>query len=114
MSEFVFLYRGGERPTSPEQMQQALQEWMAWFRDLADKGHILDRGQPLERSGRVVRSKNTSVITDGPFTETKDLIGGYTLVKANDVAHAAELAQGCPILEEGGEVEVRPVMKLDM
>jgi hypothetical protein len=113
MSEFVFLYRGGERPTSPEQGQQVLQKWMAWFKDLAARGHVVDRGQPLERSGKIVRGAD-KVVTDGPFAEAKDVVGGYTLIKANDVAQAAELARGCPILERGGAVEVRPVMKLDM
>jgi hypothetical protein len=113
MSEFVFLYRGGERPTSAEQGRLVMQKWMAWFKELAEKGHVVDRGQPLERSGKLVRGAEKSV-TDGPFAETKDVVGGYTLVKANDVAQAAELAKGCPILDRGGQVEVRPVMKLDM
>lgn len=54
------------------------------------------------------------MITDGPFAEAKDVIGGYTLIKARDVSEAAELAKGCPLIERGGQVEVRPVMKLDM
>jgi hypothetical protein len=113
MHEFVFLYRGGERPTSPEQGQQALQKWMAWFKDLAAKGHVVERGQPLERTGKIVRDGGKSVI-DGPFAETKDVVGGYTLIQATDLAQAVELAKGCPILQRGGEVEVRPVMKLEM
>jgi hypothetical protein len=113
MSEFVFLYRGGERPASPEQGQQVMQKWMAWFKDLAEKGHILDRGQPLEPTGKVVRGKQKTV-TDGPYAEAKDVIGGYTLIKADDVAQAAEISKGCPLLEVGGLVEVRPVMKMDM
>ena len=113
MNEFVFLYRGGERPTSPEQGQQVMQKWMAWFKELADKGHVVDRGQPLERTGKVVRGGGKSVI-DGPFAEAKDVVGGYTLIKANDLAQAVELAKGCPILQRGGEVDVRPVMKLEM
>jgi hypothetical protein len=112
MAEFVYLYRGGERPASPEQSQQVLQKWMAWFKGLADKGHIVDRGQPLERTGKIV--KGAKNVTDGPFAEAKDVVGGFTLIKADDVAHAAELAKGCPIFERGGHVEVRPVMKLDM
>lgn len=112
MTEFVFLYRGGERPTSPEQMQQTLQKWTTWFKSLAEKGHVVDRGQPLERTGKTVGAGK--VVTDGPFAEAKDVVGGYTLVKAADVSEAAELAKGCPILERGGRVEVRPVMKLDM
>src|SRR5215468_1313642 len=113
MGEFVFLYRGGQRPTSPEQGQQVLQRWMTWFKDLAAKGHVVDRGQPLERTGKIVKG-TAKTVTDGPFAEAKDVVGGYTLIKANDVVQAAELAKGCPILERGGHVEVRPVMKLDM
>ena len=111
MSEFVFLYRGGNRPTSPEEGQQVMQKWMAWFKDLAAKGHVVDRGQPLERGGKLVQA-GTKAVTDGPFAEAKDVIGGYTLVKAADISEAAELAKGCPVLDRGGQVEVRPVMKL--
>jgi len=113
MSEFVYLYRGGSREGSPEQMQQVMQKWMAWFKELAEKGHIKDRGQPLERSGRLVKGKQKTV-TDGPFAEAKDVVGGYTLVEARDLEHAVELSKGCPILEREGAVEVRPVMKINM
>jgi hypothetical protein len=58
----------------------------------------------------VVRHDKT--VTDGPFAEAKDLVGGYTLVSTKDLAHAAELAKGCPIFEFGGSVEVRPIMKM--
>lgn len=112
MNEFVFLYRGGERPESPELGQQVLQKWMAWFKSLTEQGHLVDRGQPLERSGKVVGAGR--MVTDGPFAEVKDVVGGYTLIKARDVSQAAELARGCPILDRGGRVEVRPVMRLDM
>ena len=113
MSEFVFLYRGGDRSGSPEEMQQVLQKWMAWFKDLTDKGHLKDRGQPLERAGKLVKGKQTAV-TDGPFAEAKDVIGGYTLIEARDLGEAVELSKGCPILQREGMVEVRPVMKLTM
>jgi len=113
MSEFVFLYRGGSREGSPEQMQQVLQKWMAWFKDLADKGHLKDRGQPLDRAGKVVKGAEKT-ITDGPFAEAKDVIGGYTLIEARDLDEALELSKGCPILQREGMVEVRPVMKLNM
>jgi|SRR5579872_2441904 len=112
MSEFAFLYRGGERPGSAEQGQQVMQRWMAWFKDLTEKGHIVDRGQPLERTGKVVQG-TARVVTDGPFAEAKDVIGGFTLVRADDIAHAAELARGCPIFDAGGFVEVRPVMEIN-
>jgi len=113
MAEFVYLYRGGARPASAAQGQQVMQKWVAWFKDLADRGHIIDRGQPLDASGKIVHAGSKS-ITDGPFAEAKDVIGGFTLIKANDAAHAAELAKGCPILENGGDVEVRPVLQMNM
>jgi hypothetical protein len=110
MNEFLFLYRGGEGRRSPERTQQTMQKWMAWFKELAEQGHIKDRGQPLERSGKLVRGKKKAV-TDGPFTEAKDVVGGYSLVQARDLDQAVELSKGCPILEVDGTVEVRPVMK---
>src|SRR5262249_1700407 len=113
MTEFVFLYRGGARDRSPEQMQQVMQKWMAWMKDLGEKGHLIDRGQPLERAGKVVQGKQKTV-TDGPFAEAKDVVGGYTLIEAEDLDEAVELSKGCPIFEVEGAVEVRPVMKLNM
>lgn len=113
MNEFVFLYRGGEHGRLPERAQQIMQKWVAWFKELTDKGHLKDMGQPLERSGKLVSGKRKTV-TDGPFAEAKDVIGGYTLILAKDVNEAAELAKGCPIFEAEGQVEVRPIMKLNM
>src|SRR5215831_14431462 len=90
MSEFVYLYRNSERPPSPEQMQQQMQRWMAWMKDLQEKGHIKDAGHPLERVGKLVKSSGKS-ISDGPFAEAKDVVGGYTLIEAKDLNQAAEL-----------------------
>jgi hypothetical protein len=111
MSEFVYLYRGGRRADSPAEGEQIMQKWAAWLQDLASKGHIKDRGQPLELEGKVVRGKSRA-ITDGPYPESKDIVGGYTLIEADDLAQAAELAGGCPIFDRDGLVEVRPVMKM--
>jgi hypothetical protein len=113
MSEFVFLYRGGEGGRSPERAQEIMQKWMAWLKDLGAKGHIKDQGQPLERTGKLVKGKQKTV-TDGPFAEAKDVVGGYTLIEARDLAQAVELSKGCPIFEVDGAVEVRPVMKMSV
>jgi hypothetical protein len=113
MSEFVFLYRGGEPGRSPEKAQQMMQKWMAWLEQLGEKGHIKDQGQPLERTGKLVKGKQKTV-TDGPFAEAKDVVGGYTLIEARDLEQAVELSKGCPIFEADGAVEVRPVMKMNM
>jgi hypothetical protein len=112
MAEFVYLYRGGQRPQSPEQGEREMQKWVAWMKELGQKGIIKDQGQPLDRAGKLVSGKQ-KVVTDGPYAE-KDLVGGYTLVEARDLSHAAELSLGCPIFESGGLVEVRPVMNMDM
>ena len=118
MSQFLYLYRmsGDARQAAmgtPEQAQQSMQRWMTWMRDLDARGHLKDRGQPLEGTGKVVRGQQKTV-TDGPYTETKDLVGGFTIVEARDIDEAVQLSHGCPILEGGGSVEVRPVMKMDM
>ena len=113
MSEYVFLYRGGESGPSPERAQQMMQKWMTWLKQLGEKGHIKDQGQPLERTGKLVKGKQKTV-TDGPFAEAKDIVGGYTLIEARDLAQAVELSKGCPIFEVDGAVEVRPVMKMNM
>jgi hypothetical protein len=113
MSEYVYLYRGGARDRSPEQMQQVMQKWMAWMKDLGEKGHLKDHGQPLERAGKLVTGKHKTV-TDGPFAEAKDVVGGYTLIEAGNLEQAVELSKGCPIFEVDGAVEVRPVMKMNM
>ena len=111
MSQFVFLYRGGRRANSASEGEQQMQRWVTWLGDLAAQGHLKDRGQPLEPEGKVVRARGRT-ITDGPYAESKDLIGGYTLVEAKDLAQAAQLAGGCPIFEYDGLVEVRPVMEM--
>ena len=111
MSEFVFLYRSGQVTRWPEEAHQTMQKWAAWLKELADKGHIKDRGQPLDGRGKLVKGKQ-KVVTDGPFAEAKDIIGGYTLIEARDLEQAVELSKGCPIFERDGAVEVRPVMKM--
>ena len=72
-----------------------------------------DIGQPLEHNGKLVKGRQ-KIVTDGPFAETKDIVGGFTLVEARDLEQAVELSKGCPIFEVDGAVEVRPVMKMNM
>ena len=72
---------------------------------------ILGTGEVF--TGKLVKGKQKNV-TDGPFAEAKDIVGGYTLIEARDLEQAVELSKGCPILEVEGAVEVRPVMKIDM
>lgn len=115
MSEFVYLYRGGAPPDrSPMQSQEHMQKWMTWLKQLGEQGALKDIGQPLERTGKLVKGTQKTV-TDGPYAETKDVVGGYSIVEAKDIDEAVKLSFGCPALEvPGGLVEVRPVMKMNM
>ncbi|NHA04472.1 transcription initiation protein [Mucilaginibacter sp. HC2] len=113
MKEFLFVFRNnsvGAPQGSPEEMQAITQKWMDWVGGIAAQNKLVNRGNRLFGDGKVVRSNN--VITDGPYTEIKELIGGYTLVKAESLEEAAELAKGCPILAFGGNVEVREINPL--
>jgi hypothetical protein len=110
MAKFLFVYRSGKdnRATmSPEEMQQILQKWNTWITEGLRKGWMLDPGDALKREGRVVNAKK--VVTDGPFVEAKEIVGGFSIVQAATLDAAAELAHGCPGLLRGGTVEVRPL-----
>ena len=116
MSEFVCLFRVSpaeqrEVMGTPERAQQSMQVWLAWMNDLKAKGHLKNPGQPLAPDGKVVRGRQKG-ITDGPYIEIKDMVAGFIVVEARDIAQAAELAAGCPILMGDGSVEVRPVRTL--
>lgn len=117
MSEFIFLYRNSPAARhaamgTPEQRQKSMQRWMAWMRDLEAKGHLKNAGQPLDPAAKVVRGGSRAV-TDGPFVELKDVIGGYSIIEAKDLSQAADLAKNCPALDGAeGSVEVRPVLMM--
>ena len=114
MSEFTYLYRGGQDTSvSPERRQQQLQKWVAWFKELGANGHLKNLGHPLERAGAVVKG-DQKIVTDGPYAEAKDVVGGFSLIEAKDLAQAVEISKGCPILEVGGSVEVRPIKQMNM
>jgi hypothetical protein len=110
MARFLFVYRRGRdvgATISPEAMQQMLERWRVWIGEGLEKGWILDSGDALTQEGRVVRRE--MVVTDGPFVESKEIVGGYSVIQADNIEAAATLAHGCPALLSGGSVEVRPV-----
>ena len=110
MSEFALLFRGSTRSVAPaEQQQKTVQKWQAWMKDLHDRGLITNPGHPLESAGQVISGRARSV-NDSPFAEVKDVINGFIVVNAADLAEAVEISKGCPILDVDGAVEVRPVM----
>jgi hypothetical protein len=117
MKEYLLLFRGSESTTkmqdSPEQYQEHMQKWMQWMGGLSEKG-ILVGAQPLTQSGKIIKGTH-KVVTDGPFMEGKEMVGGYLMCKANSYDEAVEIAKGCPILEdETGTVEVREIQEMKM
>jgi len=113
MAQFLFLYRRPyeQAALSPAHMQQNIPKWQVWFQELTEKGHLKNRGEVLEREGKLVRGSKKNV-TDGPYAE-KDLVMGYTVIEARDLDQARELATGCPGLSTEMVVEVRPTMQLN-
>ncbi len=114
MTRFMYLFRhhaANERPSSPEEMQRQMKAWMDWIDRLKQESHLVATGDRLSATGKVVRGKSKSV-TDGPYVEAKDTIGGYLVVEAADLDQATALAHGCPVLDAGGSVEVRPISSM--
>jgi hypothetical protein len=104
----MLIFRGTDwyKGLSPEEMQQVSDKWMTWFKGLMASGKAV-AGNPLEREGKIV-GKNR-VVSDGPFAESKETIGGYFLLKVNTMDEALAIAKDCPGLPFGIRVEVRPV-----
>lgn len=107
---YLIIFRGNtwEKGLSPEQLQGVVAQWTAWFQRLTNEGIAL-AGNPLERTGKVVSGKKGRTVADGPFAESKEAIGGYFLLNVAGLDEAVAIAQECPALEYGMEVEVRPI-----
>ena len=112
MKEFLYIFRGGDARDNqtPEQMQEHMQKWGAWMGQMAQEGKLV-RGEPLQKEGNVWTGVD-KVLTDGPYAEGKEIVGGYLLIKENDLEAATALAESCPILEHDGTVEVREIAPL--
>ena len=115
MEKFMYLFvENGlsDSQPSPEEMQASMQKWFAWIEKLQKDDRYIS-GEPLLPSGKIVKGSQ-KVVTDGPFTESKELVSGFFIVKAKDINEATEMAKDCPIFETDGAVAVRPVQKIDM
>ncbi|WP_421876103.1 YciI family protein [Marinoscillum sp.] len=113
MKQFLYLFRGGDEGfanQSPQEMQAHMARWTEWMTKISQTEEPVP-GLPLNNDGKVV-SKDGEIITDGPYAEGKEIVGGYVLVEANDLDHAVSLSKGCPIFEFGGIVEVREAMAM--
>ena len=105
----MLLFRGNDwlKHLSSEEKQKVTDQWMAWFRRLTDEGKAI-AGNPLEREGKIVSGKNR-LVSDGPFAESKEAVGGYFLLDVASFDEAVAIAHECPGLAYGVQVEVRPV-----
>jgi hypothetical protein len=114
MDEFILIFRheDGLKVASPEQIQIWMKQTMDWIDGITAQNKFSGgNGLPFA-DARVVHSNK--VVTNGPFGEIKETIGGYIIVKANSVDEAVEFAKGCPVLQgEGNSVEVRKIAKGD-
>lgn len=114
MEEFILIFRheDGKKVASPEQIQQWMKQTMDWIGGIAAQNKFVQgNGLPFD-DARVVRKNG--VVTNGPFGEIKETIGGYIIVKANSVEEAVEFAKGSPVLQgEGNSVEVRKIARGD-
>ena len=116
MKEFLLVFRreatSKESPLSPEQLQAMMKPWQDWIGSIAAKNKLVDSGNRLVPEGKVV--KPNGIITNGPFVETKEAIGGYTMVRAESLDEATELSKDCPILQVGGSVEIREIIPMEI
>ena len=108
----MFIFQGGTSTNnhqSPEQMQAHMGKWMAWI-DKLRKQEKYVAGEPLLPGGKLVGSNKK--VTDGPYTEGKEVVGGFFIINAEDYNEAVEIAKDCPDYEYGGSVQVRQIMKM--
>jgi len=111
MSHYILLLRGGNEPyqdMSAEEIEAAIQRYRDWANQLRSENKLVDAIK-LDSNGKTLVKKEQSIQVDGPFTETKETIGGYFTVIANSYTEAAGIAQQCPIFDEGGTVEIREI-----
>src|SRR6266498_867465 len=101
MEKFMLIFQGGtSTQQSPEQMQEHMGKWMAWIDKLNKDGKYV-AGEPLLPGGKLISGKNKTV-TDGPFSEGKEVVGGFFIVNANDINEAVKYCDDYPGAEYGG------------
>ena len=107
---FMLLYRTDEwyNELSQEELQNLINQNKAWFERLTAQGKAKP-GRALERIGVTISGKNGRFVTDGPFAESKEAVGGYLVLDVETIEEAIAIAQSSPGLAYGGSIEVRPL-----
>ena len=115
MKEFALIFRTSTDNSfklTPAQMQEVLTSWSNWLGNIAARDRLVSNGSRMGISGSKTIAPG-NVVTDGPYTEIKEFINGVMYIRAEDIDEAVELAKGCPMLQGGGKVEVRPLVAPD-
>lgn len=115
MARFMFVYRGPESQheaeLAPEQMQQIMEAWNGWIGKGFEEGWMVDPGDALKLEGKIVNQEK--VVSDGPFVESKELVGGYSIIQCDNFDAAADIAKSCPAADSpGGSIEIRELAGL--
>ncbi len=107
----MLLFRGPhwDQGLSTDELLKAMDNVMAWFEGLNERGKVKG-AQPLSAQGRTISGTNGRFVVDGPFTETKEAVGGYLVLQADSFEEAVEVARTNPALRYGVSVEVRPIL----
>jgi hypothetical protein len=116
MNEFLLIFRrelAKDKEHSPAELQASIKPWQDWLGKLAEDKKLISHGNRLHNEGKVLKAGN--IVTNGPYAEIKESIGGFIVVNANDLEEATEMAKGCPILQApwNGSVEVRMLLRED-
>jgi hypothetical protein len=117
MTEYLLMYEGGDKSwleRSPEEKQQVMEQWGAWFKELETSGHLRNGGAALAPGGATLSVNGGAIKTDKALPEVKELIGGFSIIAADTLDQAAELAKGTPFLKNnpGGTVLIRPIAEM--
>ena len=116
MEQFMLIFHGGADEAafpSADAMQAHMGKWIAWV-DKLKKSNKYVSGEPLLPGGKLVSGPAGRSVTDGPYTEGKEVVGGYFIITAKDYDEAVDLIKAdYPDFDLGGSVQVRQVMKMD-
>jgi hypothetical protein len=109
--EYMLLFRGPhwDKGLSGDELQEVMDKVIGWFGGLSERGKV-KAAQPLGGQGRIISGTDGKLVVDGPFTETKEAVGGYLVLKADSLNEAVEIARSMPTLSYGISVEVRPIL----
>ncbi|GJL88110.1 MAG: hypothetical protein DHS20C03_18190 [Minwuia thermotolerans] len=119
MGQFMLLLHDDatdDAELSAAEMQEIIARYRAWSQKWRESGHLTGGEKLTDDPGRIIRSGASGqgmIVSDGPYSETKDVIGGYFLIIADDYAAAETIARGCPHAERGKPIEIRQIQTMD-